>query len=538
MASRTSAFKENPPTRVPRSSLDLSHELLATMDFQTLYPVMVKGMIPGDVFKLGMACVLRFNPLVAPILTGIKMRAYSFFVPYRILWDQWEEFITKGANGIAVPTIPTWNPADNAPDSVAIGSLWDFLGFPAGIVPPPEACPVDFPRRAYIAIWNEFFRDETLQTEMALDDTSDYLLLNRNWSKDYFTSALPFQQRGLPVSLPVVGTGNAVFDLPFSQATPTPGTADYRVPAFAKSGALPDTMSGIKGVGTPPYGFGDLSAGETSQMKADMDAFLTDNNTITGTAFSSVDIADLRLAFKMQELMEANARGGARYTEWLQHIFGVSPTDARLQRPEYIGGLSQPVIISEVLQTSSTDSEPTPQGTLAGHGIGIVNDAIGSYRCEEFGLVMTVFCLTAESLYQQGTNREWLRRTAYDYPVPQFYGLSEQEIFNAEIFTVDVASDPDGSINLDLFGYTGRFNEERFMASRVAGLMRSTFAYWTQSRIFASMPTLDATFISTPPRKDILAVPAEPACVVRIGNKVDAYRPIPFMPVPVRLGGV
>lgn len=541
MASRTSVFKENPPTRVPRSSLDLSHEKLFTADFQKLYPVMVKGCIPGDVFKLGQTAVVRFLPLVAPILSGVKMRTYSFFVPYRIIWEQWESFITRGVSGQDAPAMPIWDSA-RFPDCALKNTLWDFFGFPTGIQPADEAMPSDLPRRAYVKIWSDYFRDETLQPELDVVDTDNYSILNRNWSKDYFTSALPFQQRGLPVSLPVVGTGNAVFDIPWNNPT-TPGgimeqfTVGWDAPSLANG-----AMTGLKflgDMGVPnTHPFTTNTGAETEDTVEAFNDLLTDNNTITGTAFSSVDISDLRLAFKMQELMEANARGGARYTEWLRNIFGVSPRDERLQRPEYIGGSSQPIIISEVLQTSSTDAEPTPQGTLAGHGIGVANNFIGSYRVEEFGLIMTLVCFTADALYQQGINREWLRKTSYDYPVPQFYGLSEQEIFNAEIFMTDVASDPDGSINLDLFGFTGRFNEERFMPSTVAGDMRDTFAYWHQSRIFSALPTLDSTFISTPPRKDILAAQTEPAFVVRFGNRIDAFRPIPFMPVPVRLGGM
>lgn len=525
---RTEVFDKNPGSRIPRSSLDLSYERIFTADFQYLYPVFLKGCIPGDVFHLGHTAVIRFMPLVAPILSGVKLRTYYFFVPYRIIFPQWEDFITKGFAGTGVVTLPLFDPdrwADPA-DVVALNTLWDFFGFPTTVVPPAAACPVDFPRMAYLEIWNQYFMDETLQTPISLtadDDPSQYDLRLRNWSKDYFCSALPFQQRGTPPALPVVGQAPVDFDVDIGSHALD---ANWRALSIFQLDAT-----------TPEIG---ADGGGVANMKTNFDNAMSNGGatTVDGAGFSGADIADFRLAMALQQWMEKNARGGARYNEFLWEQFKVSNGDDRLQRPEFIGGSASPVIISEVLQTSATAAEPTPQGTLAGHGLGISNTGIGSYRVTEFGLIMGLACFTADALYQQGINREWMRRTTYDYPFPIFTGLSEQEIFNAEIYVTSQAGDPTGAINLDVFGFTGRYNEERFMPNQVSGIMRTTFAYWHQSRIFSSLPTLDSTFISTPPRNDILSVTSEPAFVVRFGNQVTAQRPIPFMPVPVSLGGV
>ena len=252
------------------------------------------------------------------------------------------------------------------------------------------------------------------------------------------------------------------------------------------------------------------------------------NNIVDLSSASTFDIADLRLAFQIQKWMERNARAGARYTEFLRSHFGVSPRDERLQRPEYIGGSKAPCIISEVLQTSSTDAT-SAQGNLAGHGITVSDAYCGKYHAKEFGLIIGIMSVMPRSAYSQGIDRQWLRKTKYDFYFPEFANLSEQAITNAEICATGVSSH-----NLDIFGYQGRYDEMRTKNSMIVSQMRSTFDYWHMGRQFdvASPPVLNADFIKCVPRKDIFAVPSEPGLIINFGNVIKAFRPLPYMAVP------
>ncbi|MEO5368117.1 MAG: hypothetical protein H7831_17545 [Magnetococcus sp. WYHC-3] len=524
---KNNPFQKIGRARFPRSAFNLSYEKKFTADMGILYPILADECVPGDVWSIGNSAVIRFQPLVAPILHQIKVKTYYFFVPYRLLDENWEEFITRGEDGNSVVTLPVFNPEDYDEGPAAVmakGTLWDFLGFPTGNASPPvEFCPLDYPRQAYNMVWNEFFRDQNLQTEIpegvaAPGATVGFQLKRRNWTKDYFTSALPFQQRGNAPALPVVGTiaADADFDLAFDAAY-VPGT--------------PLNVS-VSGNFAP--------AGAADVFKDAVDANFNNNTTVSVTSsLTSVDIADLRLAFQLQVWMERNARAGVRYTEFLNAHFNVAPYDARLQRPEFIGGTTNDVLISEVLQTSSTDSEPTPQGNLAGHGIAVQTAQVGKYRVEEFGVMIGLMCVYPTPAYQNGINRQWLRRTTYDFYFPEFANLSEQAIYNGELCTIPITTDPDGSQNLDIFGYTGRYNEMRYKPNMVCGDMRDTFDYWHLGRQFdpASPPALNEDFIVCDPRKDVFAVPSEPGMVVSFGNHLNVLRPMPIIAEPMKLGG-
>ena len=460
-----------------------------------LIPVMCDEVVPGDFFQIGNQAVIRFQPLVAPILHEINMYVHYFFVPYRILWEDWEDFISGGEDGKFADPIPEWEPTITTE-----GSLWDFMGFPVG-VDPDGAYPIDFMRRAYNLVWNEYYRDENLQTEVALTNET---ILNRDWEKDYFTSSLPWQQRGIAPALPISGTTSAIWD----------------VSKFAVAGATGLWASSD----TVPA---DILYGGVAQTIANQRAFLNGNTVDLSTA-STFDIADLRLAFQIQKWMERNARGGVRYTEFLRSHFGVSPRDERLQRPEYIGGTKAPCIISEVLQTSSTDTT-SAQGNLAGHGITVTNNFAGKYHATEFGLIIGIMSVMPRSAYSQGIDKQWLRKTKYDFFFPEFANLSEQAILNAEICATG-----DDTHNLDIFGYQGRYDEMRTKNSQIVSGMRTTFDYWHLGRQFdpLSPPTLNADFVKCTPRKDIFAVPSEPGLIVNFANIIKAFRPLPYMAVP------
>ena len=480
------------------SVFDLSYDKKFTCDMGQLIPVLCEEMVPGDFFKVGNQSIIRFQPLVAPVLHEINQYVHYFFIPYRILWDEWEDFISGGVTGDLTPTIPRW---DDAVLNNAIGSLWDYFGFPTGIVP-AGAYPLDFPRLAYNTVWNEYYRDETLQTKVALDNQ---VVLNRGWQKDYLTSALPFQQRGTAPALPISGIVSALWD-----------AGDFN------TAAAPVTI-GANNVAADNR-FWTNNATATANLKAALES-----NHIDLSTASTFDISDLRLAFQVQKWMERNARAGARYTEFLKAHFGVSPRDERLQRPEYIGGSKAPVIISEVLQTSSTDAT-TPQGNLAGHGIAVSDSYCGKYKATEFGVILGLMSVMPKPAYQQGINRQWLRRTKYDFYFPEFANLSEQAIENAEV----CALDGDAVHNVDLFGYQGRYDEMRIKHNMVCGLMRTTYDYWHLGRQFdpATPPELNKDFIECIPRKDIFAVPSEPGLIVSFGNIIKAFRPLPISAEP------
>lgn len=475
-----------------RSVFNLSYEKKFTCDMGQLIPVMCDEVIPGDIFKIGSQAVIRFQPLVAPILHEVNMYVHYFFVPYRLLWVDWEDFITGGTQGDDTSILPRWSPTPSTGN--AVNSLWDYLGFPPNVVP-TGALPIDFPRRAYNTIYNEFYRDETLQDEVLLTNES---ILNRNWQKDYFTSALIWQQRGVAPALPITGTTSAVFTGATVGSNANTLTLDAAGQQFFLSSA------------------------------ANVTAFLAalGKNTVDLSTASTFDIADLRLAFQIQKWMERNARAGVRYTEFLKAHFGVSPRDDRLQRPEYIGGSKSPVIFSEVLQTSSTDTT-TPQGNMSGHGIS-VNDAFcGSFHAQEFGLIMGLMSIMPRPAYSQGIDRQWLRRTKFDFFFPEFSNLSEQAIEQAEIYATGTEAE-----NITIFGYQGRYDELRTKQNLVVGEMRSTYDYWHLARQFSSAPLLNESFIQCVPRKDIFAVPSVPGLIVSYANLIKAIRPLPIQAEP------
>ncbi len=496
-------FQHIGAAKVGRSMFDLSYEKKFTCDMGQLIPVMCDEVVPGDIFNISNRMLVRMQPMVAPVMHEINAYVHYFFVPYRLLWSHWEEFITGGVNG---PQDPDVSPAmlKFKPDpNPAKGSFWDYIGFPVGVVPDDEHLPVAFPVLAYFHIWDEYYRDETLQTELAagLPSTAtgvvalaDYgtstSIKNRNWEKDYFTAALPWQQRGVAPALPISGLTSAVF-------------------AEASGANLFDLQGNS---------VAKVSGTTWTQQ-------VLDNNTVDLSGATTFNVADMRLAFQVQRWLERNARAGARYTESLRAHFGVAPKDERLQRPEYIGGSKTPIIISEVLQTSETAT--TPQGTLAGHGITADMRHIGKYRVQEYGLIMGIMSIMPRAVYQQGIDRQWLRRTKYDFYFPEFANLSEQAIERAEIYT-----SANQAQNSTIFGYQGRYDEMRVKRNMVVSEMRDTFDYWHLSRQFSAAPELNTTFVTCTPRKDIFAVNTDPGFIVSFGNIIKAVRPMPIMANP------
>jgi len=506
---RNGAFQVVQGMRPHRGVFDLSHEKKLTADFGQLVPTFCMEMVPGDSFEVSNDLVIRFQAMIAPPLHQVNATIHYFFVPNRLVWDKigssgndWESFITGGVSGTNAAVVPRWNVGAGNHD---IGSLWDYFGLPCWSAAnsfttayPDAIVPIDFPKRAYNLIWNEYFRDETLQTEV--DITTSEAVLYRNWTKDFFTSSLPWPQRGTSPAFPVSGSTSAVW----SNVTGT----------VASHSAAVDTSNhwtfGTGGAGNS-FGSGALNA-----------------NAVSLSAATTFTLNDFRLNTVIQRLLERNARSGVRYTEFLQSIYGVHPRDERLQRPEYVGGMKQPVVFSEVLQTSNTASAPTAAGTMFGHGMTVGRNYIGRYTAVEFGYMIGVLSVMPVPSYQQGIPRSWLRSSKYDFFFPEFAGLGEQIVQNQELY---LASD---GANQTTFGYQGRYNEYRYERNTVHGLFQTTLNYWHLGRIFSSRPALNSAFVqlgsaelTSTTLKRIFALPSQPGLLVSVGNAVRAVRPIP-----------
>lgn len=538
---------------VPRKSLhDLSYQKTFTCDMGQLIPIMCDEVVPGDVFNIGNECVIRFQPLVAPVLQEINAYVHYFFVPYRLLWNDWEKYITGGEDGQFVANIPSWTSTSN---DVTTGSLWDYLGLPM-----TEGLKINcWPKRAYKFVWNEYYRDENLQNELDVfaDDDNTQILM-RNWEKDYFTSSLPWQQRGIAPSLPVVGVApvTTISDKISNLSKYFPNSADYYNnvnPSYHIqlsgsgsnevdfiTGTAVDSNKSLNNVITSAYTLDDVIRGSVT----DSNKKIYNNNTpvtfngVDGSNFTSVNIADLRLAFQIQKWLERNARGGARYTEELRSHFGVAPRDERLQRPEYIGGSKSPIVISEVLQTSGSniDGQSTPQGNLAGHGLTADFNHVSKYRATEYGLIIGLMSVMPRLTYNsQGINRQWLRQTKYDFYWPEFANLSEQAIYKSEIYATTENNGHifDGELDSsDFFGYQGRYDEMRTKNNMICGEMRSELSYWHMARSFETEPNLNGDFVICNPTKRIFAVQNRNGLVVNFGNNIKALRPIPYISEP------
>jgi hypothetical protein len=364
-------FSQTGGTRPRKSFFNLSHEVKFDCTFNQLIPVCLIECVPGDYMRVGVNAVCRFNPMVAPVLQEMHVSFFSFFVPIRIIDEDWEEIISGGESNTTTKTVPVFTSEEVASYSVK-HSLWDYFGLPLGLTGSTGLTILKYPWAAYNQVWNEFFRDENLQTEDLglVRDLYDNSVALRAWRKDYFTSALPFQQRGDAPSLPITGTSSAIFDSPLSKTIyPIAETSTTTVPA---NNLYSNGSSSIV-VNSSSVSARRVSASVSFPVSS------LNNNSVDFSSAGTFDANDFRIMFQTQKWQERNARAGVRYTELLRSHFGVAPSDARLQRPQYIGGATFPVMVSEVLQTSdSTDT--SPQGNLAGHGLVAGRDSLGSIR--------------------------------------------------------------------------------------------------------------------------------------------------------------
>lgn len=487
-------------------------EHLFTGKMGELIPFINFPVVPGDTFKVVTDNMTRFQALLSPAYAKVNTYTHFFFVPYRLIWDDWEDFITKGENGDSAPAYPQVTLA-----SQNVGSLADYLGLPTGVANLKVSA---LPFRACALIYNEWYRNENLQQELPLstasgaDSTTNTTLFYRNWRPDYFTQNLPFQQRGPQVTVPLGTTAPLMpgyYDFAVKQAGEDSGHAMVKIASETSSN--PNLRIA-----------GDLVVSDQNRLQIGLNV-----GGAVGTAMkvdlrnaTSASIADWRLAFQIQRLLEKNARGGARYVEWLMSHFGVRCSDARLQRPEYLGGGKSPVMISEVLQTSATDST-SPQGNMSGHGYSIQRSHSFTKSFNEYGIVIGFYSCMPRSLYYQGIPREWLKTTPYEHYLPVLSHLSEQGTFKGEIFADGTSRDK------EIFGYNPIYEEYRHMYSTVSGEFRSTLDYWHFGRRWDNnnKPVLNSAFEECKPTEAPFAVTGQDNLLVTCTTTIKALRPIP-----------
>lgn len=481
----------------------------------TLMPCMCLEVVPSDKVMIEHESILKFMPLVSPPMHRMDAFIHTFFVPNRILWENWNNFWTNTKDPITglLPAVPTLTQGTGS-----WSKLSDYLGIPIPIGDEEEIVSA-LPFAAYQKVFNEYYRDENLQTTGYWDDTLTPLVdgsndaqiteLNalrlRAWEHDYFTSALPFAQKGDPVTLPLAGFN----DTPIKHnLTGTTGTTESEWDATTIPGGTPTQVT--------------ASQVESENTALDEFDLYADNADLS----VSTTINDLRRAYKIQEWLERLARAGSRPVETLLSIFGVQNQDARLQRPEYICGIKTPVSVSEVLNTSDTAS--APQGNMSGRATAFINGKRGYYNVKEHGFIISIMSILPRTSYQQGLERFWMKTDPTEYANPILAHLGERAIKNKEIYAFQ------GAPGEDTFGYTPQYAEYKYMSSRVAGQMRTTLSSWTFSRIFGTAPALNGLFISAVPRMDPFAVtdPNEDHLVIHVYNKVKALRPLPQFGTP------
>lgn len=501
-----------------KSSFDLSHDVKLSLEMGNLVPICCVEAIPGDKFSIGCESLLRFAPMVAPIMHRIDVTFHYFFVPHRILWKNWQFWITQGGSNpitppVTMPAFP-WLQLHTGRYS----KLADYLGIPVPFAPIEERISA-MPFAAYQKIYDEYYRDQNLiasQVDPADfplsdgDNNASYVnnlgvLQKRAWEHDYFTSALPWTQKGDVVSLPL-GSGMVMFNPLGALADPTWKELDG---TLADAGVVNQGTDEIFITGNPADVLGYDPRGT---LELDID---------------STNINDLRHAFRLQEWLEKNARGGTRYIENILVHFGVRSSDKRLQRPEYITGTKSPVVISEVLNTTGVE-DVAPQGEMAGHGVSVTGGEYGSYYCEEHGYIMGIMSVMPKTAYFQGIPKHFLK---IDDPTqlawPTFAHLGEQAIENREIY----AFTANGS---DTFGYVPRYAEYKFESNRVAGDFRVSLAHWHMAREFGSVPALNQEFIEcNEPGAQIFAVSeGVDHLYCHVYNKIKVIRALPKFGTP------
>lgn len=503
-----------------RAKFNLSNFHNCTFKMGYLYPVNLTEVLPGDSIQLSTSVFLRLAPMVVPVMHPVYMHLSNFFVPSRILWDGFEDFITGGPDGTDTSVLPkvTLN-VTNSP----VGSLADAFGIPVQMLKNAKTFSVNsLPFIAYYMIWNEYFRDQDLNEAIDLSTItgtpSSLSLLRPSWAKDYFTTARPWPQKGPDVSVPVnltaagepvitatvVGNGVPKFDIKSSGEGPSNSRFALDTDAVSNGNVRYNSVdsSGL-----------DFLAWKDPALKVNIDY------TSGNPEFGSVNINDLREAFALQRFEEHRSMFGSRYEDLLRYL-GVRPQDARLQLPEYLGGFSAPVQFSEVLQTSS-DAERSGVGDMYGHGIGATKGRRIRRFIPEHGYVMSLLTVRPIPVYSQGLERLWSKENRFDFWQKEYEHIGQQEIHNSEVY-----ADGDTAQDKATFGYQNRYDEYRRGVNVITGEFRTNQDYWTMARIFASRPTLNGDFVSCMPTDRIFQVNEQNSdqCYAMVKNNIIAKR--------------
>ena len=449
-----------------RSKMSLSYTHLLSCDMGELVPIGLLEVLPGDSIRMNTSALVRCAPMLAPPMHPVEVCIHHWFVPHRLVWDSWEAFITGGPDGNNASVFPT-----RASGTIVQGTLANYLGLPIGTVPAFSALPY----RGYALIWNEWYRDQDLQTALSIprtdgvDGSATNNLQNVSWEKDYFTTARPWEQKGAAVTIPLTGTGTVQFTQ--SPGTPTNVTLDRSAATANANVRVQQTDTG-----------GPSTIGG-----------------VTSLTSAGVTVNALRQSLAIQRYQEAAAMYGSRYVEYLARL-GVRSSDGRLSRPEYLGGGRQTLQFSEVLQTAADGSNPV--STLRGHGVSALRSNSFTRFMEEHGYIFTLMYVKPKTIYMSGMSKTWNRRTKFDFWQKELEYIGQQPILNKEVRAVHAT--PDG-----VFGYQDRYEEYRRSWSRVSGeFATSALDFWHFGRSFSSDPALNSTFVSSVPTERPFAVPA------------------------------
>lgn len=482
---------------------NLSHPVKLSMNQGELIPICVVEALPADVMDHSTACLIRTQPLIAPVMHEVDAKIHHWFVPTRTIWKDFPEFITGGPDGLddtEAPYITT-----PAVTGFAIGSLGDYLGVPPGV---PNLQVSALPFRAYAHIWNNYYRDQDLQTALNVSDgngsdtTTNTILQNACWEKDYFTSARANPQKGPAVSIPLTG------DAPVLGIGKTNTT--YGVPS-----ALVYESDGTQSTYAAGARIGDDSV--NNNVYIERNPLNTNYPYVRAdlTDVSAVNIEDLRLAAALQRYEENLSMYGSRYVERIMAAFGIRPRSLELDIPQYLGGGQNKIQISEVLATAEGDNVSV--GDLYGHGITAMRSNRYRFKIPEHGYIISLLVLRPRTNYIQGLSKLWSRDTKEDYYQPELENLGQQPILNKELYAAHAT--PNG-----VFGYQDAYDSYRFIEGRVAGEFRDTLDYWHMARKFASSPALNADFVKSNPTDRIYAVPAADQLYVMAKHKIMARR--------------
>lgn len=508
-----------------RNVFDMSYDHKTTLNMGELIPIHWQEVLPSDNYKMSSEQMLRMMPMVAPVMHKVDVSVHHFFVPYRILFDKFDDFLGGMSNpGGIFPALPTIASSEG-PITIERGSLGDYMGLPLGTITDPLQA---LPLAAYQMIWWEYYRDQNLvQQELGMDfenwiqlqegqqdptTTGRLLSLHRRaWEKDYFTAQLPFAQKGDSVGIPISGIIPVEYD---------PTGVGIKLGNWERQDLPGTPITNQTSMQTNSLGVTYFTPGNIVGNYNPQDTLYVDLANATGI---ETTINDFRTAYAMQRWFELAALGGTRLKELIYTHFAIVSPDARLDRPEYLGGSKTAMVISEVLQTSETSDE-SPLAGMAGHGISVGGGRDFNYFVKEHGIVISLMSVMPKPAYQQGIAKAWSRLDPLDFFWPTFQHLGEQEVKSKELYYYS----GDDELNNETFGYLPKYEEYRHNLPRVSGDFRTSLDFWHLGRIFEERPYLNSQFIECTPSKRIFAVEdeAEHSIVAHIYHKIRVSRPI------------